>query len=261
MNAKTKKIIFTTSWDDGNKLDLKLLKLLNQYNIRGTFYIPVKCIHKSLTNKDIKRISETQEIGAHSVNHLSLTEIPLNKAKKEIMDSKIYLENIICRKVEMFSYPNGKFNSEIKQIVKEAEFLGARTTQELYTGLPYDVFQILTTIHIYPFPLRKKDKFHYHLSRYLFSPLYKKFKKILQLKLSPFAFTSWFALAKALLDYVCEHNGVFHIWGHSWEIERFGMWNDLEKLFQYARKKKNIIYVTNGQLVKQTISKNSNLYQ
>lgn len=23
--------------------------------------------------------------------------------------------------------------------------------------------------------------------------------------------------------------GIFHLWGHSWEIEKFGLWNELEK--------------------------------
>lgn len=32
-----KQIIVTTSWDDGHKLDLKLAKLLEKHEIRGTF--------------------------------------------------------------------------------------------------------------------------------------------------------------------------------------------------------------------------------
>ena len=31
--------IVTTSWDDGNKLDLKLAALLDKYGLVGTFYI------------------------------------------------------------------------------------------------------------------------------------------------------------------------------------------------------------------------------
>ena len=29
-----------------------------------------------------------------------------------------------------------------------------------------------------------------------------------------------------------KHGGVFHIWGHSWEIEKFDLWNLLENVFR-----------------------------
>ena len=34
------KLIVTTSWDDGSRLDLKLAELLEKYGISGTFYVP-----------------------------------------------------------------------------------------------------------------------------------------------------------------------------------------------------------------------------
>ena len=37
-----KKIVVTTSWDDGHILDLKLSNLLTKYNIKGTFYLSPK---------------------------------------------------------------------------------------------------------------------------------------------------------------------------------------------------------------------------
>ena len=33
------KTLITTSWDDGNKLDIKVAELLDKYGMKGTFYI------------------------------------------------------------------------------------------------------------------------------------------------------------------------------------------------------------------------------
>jgi len=30
--------------------------------------------------------------------------------------------------------------------------------------------------------------------------------------------------------------GVFHIWGHSWEIEKYKMWDELELFFKFFGK-------------------------
>ena len=39
---------------------------------------------------------------------------------------------------------------------------------------------------------------------------------------------------QAMLDHVCLHGGVFHLWGHSWELERFDGWRQLDEFLRYA---------------------------
>ena len=60
--------------------------------------------------------------GAHSVNHPILTNIPLKRAKWEIIQSKIDIENVLNKDVSAFSYPNGNYNTELISIVKESGF-------------------------------------------------------------------------------------------------------------------------------------------
>lgn len=54
-----------------------------------------------------------------------------------------------------------------------------------------------------------------------------------------------------MFDYVYENGGIFHVFGHSWEIEKFNLWKDLEKLFRYLPKEKDIIYLNNGDIIKE----------
>ena len=70
------------------------------------------------------------EIGAHTISHQMLTKIPLNEAKKEIFQSKSYLENLIGSSLVSFAYPYGAFNKTIINLVKEAGFYYGLTIKE-----------------------------------------------------------------------------------------------------------------------------------
>ena len=68
--------------------------------------------------------------GAHTVNHPILTRIPLETARKEILDSKRRLEEELDQEVTTFCYPNGTpgdFNDDIEDILKSNGFRCAVT--------------------------------------------------------------------------------------------------------------------------------------
>lgn len=241
----------TTSWDDGHKMDLKLSALLDKYNLKGTFYLSKTGEYRTLIDKEIQQIAKHQEIGAHALNHNDLTKLSLTQAEREIIGSKEYLENILNQPIKMFSYPRGQYNQEIKKIVQKTGFLGARTVKDFCFQEPEDFFETGATIHIYPFPFRKRNKERYHISRFLFQPLGRSLFKIVKSELPLSSFLNWSNLAKNLFDYTCQNGGVYHLWGHSWEIEKYGMWEDLENIFEYIANKKNIEYLTNREMLEQ----------
>ena len=55
-------------------------------------------------------------IGSHSITHPFLSNCSNIKLKKEIFDSKKYLEKICNKKVDYFAYPSGDYN---EKVVKE----------------------------------------------------------------------------------------------------------------------------------------------
>jgi len=69
------------------------------------------------------------EIGSHSISHPDLTMITQEKARREILESKSNLENLIGHKVISFCYPAGKENTEVVSLVKEAGYSYATTTK------------------------------------------------------------------------------------------------------------------------------------
>ena len=60
---------------------------------------------------------------------------------------------------------------------------------------------------------------------------------------------NWAEIAKALLKVVAERGGVFHLWGHSWEIEEHQQWLQLEQVLrQMSEMRTHLTSATNSEL-------------
>ncbi len=58
-------------------------------------------------------------------------------------------------------------------------------------------------------------------------------------------------LAIALLERASETGGLWHLWGHSWEVEKYGMWGELETVLAEVAKYPQARLVTNSQLARE----------
>ncbi len=71
-------------------------------------------------------------IGAHTVSHPSLARLSYGEQKREIIESILYLEKLLGRTIDMFSYPFGAaqedFTEETIQICREAGIVKAAST-------------------------------------------------------------------------------------------------------------------------------------
>ncbi|MBN2074616.1 MAG: polysaccharide deacetylase family protein [Dehalococcoidales bacterium] len=224
-------LIVTTSWDDGTVTDLKLSGLLDKYGIKGTFYISRDSTQDLLGEADILSLSKLHEIGAHTLSHPDLTLLPLPEAIKEIEGSKRYLEGIIGHKVEMFCYPKGGYNDSIKEIVRKAGFIGARVCISGLFALPQDPYKLRMTLL---------------LTNY--SPLMA-LKICVKARLfTPGALFDWERRAKLLFDLALRNGGVYHMYGHSAELESKNEWGKIERVLQYVSNRENVKYLTNGEI-------------
>ena len=229
--------IVTTSWDDGHSLDLKLASLLDKYRIKGTFYISPFYLKDRLTEDEIREIFKHHEIGAHTLTHADLTSVSIDRAEEEIKGSKLYLERILRHDISMFCYPQGRYNQKIKEIVKKSGFLGARTCKGGNFELPKDPYEWEITLH-------SSNG----------SPLMT-LKICVKTRISIKAFMNWELRAKLLFDLFLRRGGIYHIWGHSWEIERNNDWPKLERVLQYISNRDYIKYYTNGEILSRYITK------
>ena len=246
-----KKLYFTTSWDDGSSLDLKIADLLSHHSVKGTFYIPQKfdgngekfsAYGRRLTEEEIRKLASCHEIGGHSLTHRSLTGLTLAEVQDEVVGSQEFIRNITGLPVKMFCFPNGKFDDQVIKIVSQAGFIGARTTRKPIIQRLEDSFLMDITTICQPFPFRKKDSKQYNW-RKLFDPAFAYGSIMLSL--------SWLSLAKKLFRRAHQAGNYFHLYGHAWEIEKYDMWRELEAFLVFVKSYENVVHLTNSEIVEQ----------
>jgi peptidoglycan/xylan/chitin deacetylase (PgdA/CDA1 family) len=69
------------------------------------------------------------EIGSHSMTHASLDRLSVRDAREEVISSKRKLEDMFGIPIPHFCYPYGNFNDAIRDVVIEAGYQTACTTQ------------------------------------------------------------------------------------------------------------------------------------
>jgi peptidoglycan/xylan/chitin deacetylase (PgdA/CDA1 family) len=83
--------------------------------------------HVALTEAEVVRLADGGliEVGAHTVNHLALSQIPEKEQSAEISKSKAHLEDILSAPVTSFAYPYGgraHYTDRTVASVREAGF-------------------------------------------------------------------------------------------------------------------------------------------
>jgi hypothetical protein len=149
------------------------------------------------------------------------------------------LEQMLGHEVHSFCYPEGKFHSALRTFVRQAGYAVGRTTIPFHTDFHFDplampvTFQVLEhsrsilTRHVL------NEGNYSGFWRWLFC--YRGRRDLLQ-------------LTSSVLDQLECSGGVFHIWGHSWELETYRLWDLLEQILQMTTSR-GLTPVTNSELV------------
>jgi len=100
-----------------------------------------------LTDEQVRSLARNGvSIGAHTVNHPILCSVSSEIARREIRESKLYLEDLLQGSIDLFAYPNGKrdldYRDEHRDIVKELGFKAAVSTHWGVSTSESDRFQL-----------------------------------------------------------------------------------------------------------------------
>ncbi len=239
--------IVTTSWDDGDASDLRVAKMLADYSAPGTFYIPVK--GHVMGNHTASRMSSEElvelasmdfEIGAHGIAHPNLPGCNEQELIVEIEGSKKRLEDDLSRNISMFAYPRGRHNGKVIAALIQAGFSGARTTAMLARELKFDPYRMPTSVHVFP-----HTRFEYFRNLARVWEIERAWAYATHFRCAE----NWVNLAKILFDSVLKHGGLWHLYGHSWEIEELGLWDGLSEVLDYVSHRPGVLYLANGPIV------------
>lgn len=217
-------MIFISSWDDGHPLDHRIAALLQERGLRGTFYVPIS----NSEGRPVMRAAEIRklaqdgfEIGSHTHDHVYLTRITGAQRQVQIQTGKDALEQILGQSVTGFCYPGGKQPSGIAQLLREAGISHARTVENLRSDARFDRYAIATTLQFYP---HRRSTLWRNLARAP-RPLMSKMTLIGQIPVDGNAMDDM----AGILSTCAQSDGVYHLWGHSWEIEQLGAWGKLAR--------------------------------
>jgi len=140
----------------------------------------------------------------------------------------------------MFCYPNGRYDRNVVRHVREAGFRGARTTRMLSLEHKFSPFEMPTSLQAFPHPLISYLK---NLGKNGDTPGL--FRYLLEYR----GCRSWVHLGKRLFDQVLQRGGIWHLYGHSWEIDELGLWSDLREMLDYVSRREGVTYASNGEVL------------
>ena len=100
-----------------------------------------------MSSRQVKEMLEAgMQIGAHTVSHPILASIDLAEARDEMSESKLFLENLLGKRVSLFAYPNGKpgidYLTEHVTLAQEIGFDAAVSTAMGSAGGGVDPYQV-----------------------------------------------------------------------------------------------------------------------
>ncbi|MDR1687505.1 MAG: polysaccharide deacetylase family protein [Clostridiales bacterium] len=205
-----KKKAITLSYDDGFKPDVKLVEMLNKYDLKGTFHLNGGLLGTDgrLCADEIIPLFKGHEISAHALTHQSLTVCPREKLIDEIMKDREILERLTGKIIRGMSYPYGSVNDFVVEMIKSLGMEYSRTVHSTkYFHLPDDF-------------LRWNATCHHNESLHELTDIFLDDKNIYSSRL-------------------------FYIWGHSFEFERDGNWDMMEEFCKKVSGREDVWFATN----------------
>lgn len=208
----------TTSWDDGTVHDRRLLDIFNRHGIKGTWNLNAGNLPsdaadplaaKRVTKAELRSLYAGHEIACHSFTHPFLERIPEEAVLAEMISDRLALEPLAGYPVKGMALPFGAYDTRVVKLLRNCGIVHCRTTRSTSAfALPDDFLEWHPTCH------HKAD----------LAALWKQFQ---------------------------DHrhgNKLLYVWGHSYEFDRDGNWDHIERFAALAGPDKAVWHATNMEI-------------
>ncbi len=209
---------FTTSWDDGTIHDRRLVGILNQHGVKGTFNLNSAFLGYSAERSGWKEYVRPDEIAAlyaghevacHATHHPHLHREPDEQILSQILEDRRRLEQLVGYPVRGMALPFvGTVDNRVHARIVQAGIRYLRwITKEPSLAAPGDFLRWEVAGHY--------DSFDEHWEKF------------------------------------CQHrmpDKLLYLWGHSYEFDTNNTWSVLEKLAATAGAREDLWHATNGEI-------------
>ena len=109
----------TMSYDDGREQDRRLVKIFNEYGIRGTFNLNSGLFDRGqrIDPEEIPTLYAGHEVACHTVTHPTIARCPLPEVAQEVIGDRCLLEEKTGAPVRGLAYPNGSLSPDIEALL------------------------------------------------------------------------------------------------------------------------------------------------
>lgn len=219
-----KRIAFTTSWDDGRVYDRWVVKAFNAWGIKGTFNLNSGLLRRTgqpspdesdggyLDACEVADLFAGHEVAIHTVTHPSLAVLSPADIAAEVLEDQKALEDLVGYPVRGMAYPFGTYNQRCIELLRSLGIVYART--------------VINTMPCFP----PHEPLAWHPTMHHFTE-----NPVLPQRFAEYYDNPW-------------NNGVFFVWGHSFEFAQVDDAHTLDALFQPVAGKSDVWYCTNTAL-------------
>jgi peptidoglycan/xylan/chitin deacetylase (PgdA/CDA1 family) len=215
-----KRIAVTTSFDDGVIHDRRVIEAFNEWGLKGTWNLnsgrfkPHEHSANFIPPNEVATLYAGHEVAIHTVTHPHLPKLDHNQIATEVLDDRKALEDLVQYPVRGMAYPYGTFDKHVIEVLRALGIAYARTTQKMDACFPPE-------------------------ERLAWAATNHQYDKIGDIgvpeKWNDWYHSKWF-------------NGVFFIWGHTYEFNNKNDWQSLERIYKPLAGKLDVWYCTNIQL-------------
>ncbi len=207
-HGKTRAITF--SYDDGQIFDRRLVELMNEYQLKGTFHLNAGTLDKDgfVSKEEVRQLYKGHEVSGHTLTHPVLNVLCRTDLVHEVLEDRRILEEAKESIVRGISYPFGVYSKEVIDTLRDLGVEYARTVEN--TGkffLPEDFLCWHPSCHHNELSKEMIDKF-------LNAPKYRR----------------------------CY---LLYVWGHSYEFDKRNNWEFMEEMCELLAYKEDVWYATN----------------